>query len=79
MNIATANNYAETTAKEGWTRGNAIQVRAKAWSGYPVGRVFAHVAPNGDVHVYDSVACHWTTCHCLSETAKEKIRSIAAI
>jgi hypothetical protein len=70
--------YYSATASEGWTRANALRIRARAWTGYPVGTVLVHVRPDGAVCAWDSVACHWTTCHSLSPRAIAKARALAA-
>ena len=75
--IATALSTYRAAAAKDWTRANAIRIRAKAWSAYPVGVVLAHVAPDGAVHAWDSVACIWTTCHALSLRAQARIRKLA--
>ena len=77
MNDNTVRPYRATIAAEGMTRANAIRIRAKAWSNYPVGKVLAHVDCDGTVRAWDSCACIWTTCHCISARAQARIRSMA--
>ena len=54
-----------------------MTVRAKAFAGRGVETV--RVMVDGDtVYVWDSVAAHYTLCHSLSESAKRRIRRLAA-
>jgi len=62
------------TTTTGLTRANALRFRAKTWTGYGVTSELAHVNPDGTVRVWDSVACHWTLCHALSDRTQARIR-----
>lgn len=55
-----------------------IKTRAKAFSGFGVQTIKATVDADGTIRVYDSVAGHFTACHALSESAKRRIRKLAA-
>jgi hypothetical protein len=54
-----------------------VNLKAKAFAG---GRIEDHrfaVSPDGTVRVWDSVAGHYTNCHCLSASAIRRIRKAA--
>ena len=55
-----------------WTRANAMRIRAKAWSAYPIGAALVHVS-GGRVHVWDECASHFTTLHALTPRAEKRI------
>jgi hypothetical protein len=70
--------YLETTEAEGWTRANALRLRCKAFSNYPVSTQLLHVeAHSGIVYAWDSVACHFTSLHCMNKRAQAKARKLA--
>ena len=54
-----------------------ILARAKAFSGAPVQEHRFEVDAEGTVRVWDSTAGHYTLCHALSESAKQRIRRLA--
>lgn len=55
-----------------------IEARAKAFSSEGVGTYRFSVESDGTVRVYDDVAGHYTLCNSLSESAKRRIRKLAA-
>lgn len=55
-----------------------ITARAKAFSNEGVKPHKFNVDTDGTVRVWDSVAGHYTTCHCLSKSAEARIRKLAA-
>jgi len=54
-----------------------ITTKAKAFGG-KMETIKASVDTDGTVRVYDSVAGHYTTCNSLSDSAKRRIRKLAA-
>lgn len=54
-----------------------ITARAKAFSNEGIMTHKFSVEADGTVRVWDSVAAHFTTCHCLSESAQDRIRKLA--
>jgi len=69
MIIATT---ADTAVTAPWTRANALRIRAKAWSLYPVCAALAHVF-DGRVYLWDDCACKFTSRHALSARAEKRI------
>ncbi len=55
-----------------------ITAKAKAFSSEPVKTHTFAIDADGTVRVWDSVACHYTSCHSLSKSAIIRIRKIAA-
>lgn len=56
-----------------WERHNALRVRCKAWTNYPVGLELVHVRTDGTVCVYDSVAGYFTSVHSLTTEAQARL------
>lgn len=54
-----------------------IEMRCKAFSGEGVRMNCVQVSDCGTVRVWDSVAGHYTTCHCLSAAAQRRARKAA--
>ena len=54
-----------------------IEMRCKAFSGEGTRMNRVQVSDDGTVRVWDSVANHYTTCHCLSATAQRRARKAA--
>lgn len=58
---------------------NTITIRAKAFSTEGVKTHTVYVDESGIVRVYDSVAGHFTACHCLTPAAILRIRRAAGV
>ena len=56
-----------------WERSNALRVRCKAWSSYPVQPERVHVCTDGTVCVWDAEANRFTALHALSPRACRRI------
>lgn len=59
--------------------GSAVRVlaRARAFSNQPIKQHCFSVESDGTVRVFDAVANHYTTCHCLSAASQRRIRKAA--
>jgi hypothetical protein len=68
----TTNNKTGSRAVE-----KTIEARAKAFSGQNVKTHRFQIDANKTVRVWDSVAGHYTNCHCLSRAAKRRIVKLA--
>lgn len=55
------------------TQDRIVIARAKAFSGEGVRSHKFSVSPDNTVRVWDDVAGHYTTCHCLSAAAMRRI------
>lgn len=55
-----------------------VLAKARAFTNCGIREYCFSVDAGGTVRVYDSVADHYTTCHCMSERTQSRIRRLAA-
>ena len=54
-----------------------IEATVKAFTGQSRRTHKLSVSPDGTVRVWDDVAGHYTTCHCMSPATQSRIRKLA--